>query len=85
MGSPALSPPAGSRSTPPVERLGTAAFLRHGGAHGVFRPNEASVFPRAVGLAAIWDEGLVREVAEAASAELCAFKGEIGPCGERPR
>ncbi|WP_327692724.1 glycoside hydrolase family 3 C-terminal domain-containing protein [Streptomyces sp. NBC_00459] len=59
---------------PAVERLGVAAFRTGTEAlHGVSWLGEATVFPQAVGLGATWDEGLVREVAEAVSVELRAF------------
>ena len=58
---------------PAVERLGVAAFRTGSEAlHGVSWLGTATVFPQAVGLGATWDEDLVREVAEAVSAELRA-------------
>ncbi|MFI1564681.1 glycoside hydrolase family 3 C-terminal domain-containing protein [Streptomyces sp. NPDC020490] len=59
---------------PAVPRLGVAAFRTGTEAlHGVAWLGTATVFPQAVGLGATWDEDLVREVAEAVSAELRAF------------
>ncbi|MFC5827997.1 glycoside hydrolase family 3 C-terminal domain-containing protein [Nonomuraea insulae] len=60
--------------SPAIPRLGVAEF-RTGTEtlHGVAWLGRATVFPQAVGLGATWDEDLVREVAEAISAEQRAF------------
>ncbi|MEU9560200.1 glycoside hydrolase family 3 C-terminal domain-containing protein [Streptomyces fumanus] len=61
--------------TPPVERLGIAAFRTGQEAlHGVAWMGPATVFPQAVGLGATWNEDLVRRVGEAVSAEVRAMR-----------
>jgi beta-glucosidase len=55
---------------PAVERLGVPAYDWWNEAlHGVAYAGHATVFPQAIGLGASWDEGLVREVANAISDE----------------
>jgi beta-glucosidase len=55
---------------PAVERLGVPAYNWCNEAlHGVARAGLATVFPQAIGLAATWDEALMREVATAISDE----------------
>jgi beta-glucosidase len=61
--------------TPPVERLGIAAFRTGQEAlHGVAWMGPATVFPQAVGLGATWNEDLVRRVGEAVSREARAMR-----------
>ncbi|MGW5180012.1 glycoside hydrolase family 3 C-terminal domain-containing protein [Streptomyces sp. NPDC004082] len=61
--------------TPPVERLGVAAFRTGQEAlHGVAWMGPATVFPQAVGLGATWNEDLVRRVGEAVSREARAMR-----------
>ncbi|HWO12100.1 MAG TPA: glycoside hydrolase family 3 C-terminal domain-containing protein [Polyangiaceae bacterium] len=55
---------------PAIERLGIPAYNWCSEAlHGVARAGLATVFPQAIGLAATWDEALMREVATAISDE----------------
>lgn len=59
--------------TPPVERLGLAAFRTGQEAlHGVAWMGGATVFPQAVGLGATWNDDLVRRVGEAVGNEVRA-------------
>ncbi|MEV5613111.1 glycoside hydrolase family 3 C-terminal domain-containing protein [Streptomyces sp. NPDC052225] len=61
--------------TPGVSRVGLAAFRTGQEAlHGVAWMGRATVFPQAVGLGATWNEGLVRRVADAVSAEVRAMR-----------
>src|SRR6266700_1229850 len=49
---------------PPIERLGIPAYdWWSEGLHGVGRAGLATVFPQAIGLAAMWDDPFLREVA----------------------
>lgn len=60
---------------PAVERLGVRAFRTGQEAlHGVAWMGPATVFPQAVGLGATWNEGLVRRIGEAVSAEVRAMR-----------
>ncbi len=62
---------------PAVESLGLAPF--HTGAeaaHGVAWLGPATVFPQPVGLAASWDEDLIRRVGTAVGRELRGKKAE---------
>lgn len=57
--------------SPAVDRLGIPAFATGTeGAHGVAWLGKATVFPQPVGLAATWDEDLLRRVGEAVGAEV---------------
>ncbi|WP_207797240.1 beta-glucosidase [Arthrobacter glacialis] len=57
--------------SPGVELLGIAAFQTGTeGAHGVAWLGKATVFPQPVGLAATWDEDLLRRVGEAVGVEV---------------
>src|SRR5262249_28475910 len=54
----------------PVERLGIPAYDWWNEAlHGVARAGYATVFPQAIGLAATWDEDLIRRVGDVVSTE----------------
>jgi beta-glucosidase len=58
----------------PVERLGIPKFPWWNEAlHGVARTGRATVFPQAIGLAATWDDALMRRVAAAISDEARAM------------
>jgi len=58
----------------PVERLAIPAFPWWGEAlHGVARTGRATVFPQAIGLAATWDDDLMRRLATAISDEARAM------------
>src|SRR5690606_26623832 len=53
---------------PAIERLGVPAYNWWSeGLHGVARAGLATVFPQAIGLAASWDEAMMREMADAIS------------------
>lgn len=57
-------------TSPGVERLGIPRYDWWNEAlHGVARAGEATVFPQAIGLAAMWDEPFMREVAHAIGIE----------------
>ncbi|HEV3469469.1 MAG TPA: glycoside hydrolase family 3 C-terminal domain-containing protein [Pyrinomonadaceae bacterium] len=69
-----------------VERLGVPEYeWWNEGLHGVARAGVATVFPQAVGLAATWDAGLVRRVADVVSTEARAKHHEFARRGERGR
>lgn len=56
--------------SPAIERLGVPAYNWWNEAlHGVARAGTATVFPQAIGLAAIWDEDFHQHVAEVISTE----------------
>ncbi|HEX9187570.1 MAG TPA: glycoside hydrolase family 3 C-terminal domain-containing protein, partial [Vicinamibacteria bacterium] len=68
----------------PVERLGIPPFPWWGEAlHGVARTGRATVFPQAIGLAATWDDGLMRRVATAISDEARAMNNTWLARGKR--
>jgi beta-glucosidase len=70
----------------PVERLGIPAYdWWNEGLHGVARAGYATVFPQAIGLAATWNEELVRRVADVTSTEARAKHHEFARQGERGR
>ena len=57
-------------NAPAIERLGVPAYEWWNEAlHGVARAGIATVFPQAIGLAATWNENLIREVADVVSTE----------------
>ena len=57
-------------NAPAIERLGVPAYEWWNEAlHGVARAGIATVFPQAIGLAATWNEDLIREVADVVSTE----------------
>ncbi len=69
-----------------VERLGIPEHDWWNEAlHGVARAGIATVFPQAIGLAATWDAGLVRRVADVISTEARAKHHEFARRGERGR
>ncbi len=53
--------------------------------HGVARAGYATVFPQAIGLAATWDEDLIRRVADVTSTEARAKHHEFARQNERGR
>jgi beta-glucosidase len=68
----------------PVERLGIPPFPWWGEAlHGVARTGRATVFPQAIGLAATWDDELMRRVATAISDEARAMNNTWQARGKR--
>jgi beta-glucosidase len=69
-----------------VERLGIPEYDWWNEAlHGVARAGYATVFPQAIGLAATWNEDLVRRVADIAATEARAKHHEFARAGERGR
>ena len=69
-----------------VERLGIPEYEWWNEAlHGVARAGIATVFPQAIGLAATWDQELVRRVADVTSTEARAKHHESARRGERGR
>ncbi len=57
-------------ASPAVERLGIKAYNWWNEAlHGVARAGTATVFPQAVGMAAVFDEELMEQVGDAVSTE----------------
>jgi beta-glucosidase len=70
----------------PVERLGIPAYdWWNEGLHGVARAGYATVFPQAIGLAATWNEDLIRRVADVTSTEARAKHHDFARKGERGR
>jgi beta-glucosidase len=69
-----------------IERLGIPEYdWWNEGLHGVARAGYATVFPQAIGLAATWNEELVRRVADVTSTEARAKHHEFARNGERGR
>src|SRR5262249_33112500 len=70
----------------PIERLGVPAYDWWNEAlHGVARAGYATVFPQAIGLAATWDEDLIRSVADVVSTEARAKHHEFARQNDRGR
>jgi beta-glucosidase len=70
----------------PIDRLGVPAYdWWNEGLHGVARAGYATVFPQAIGLAATWNDELVRRVADVTSTEARAKHHEFARRGERGR
>src|SRR5215475_9702102 len=68
----------------PIERLGVPAYDWWNEAlHGVARAGYATVFPQAIGLAATWDEDLIRSVADVVSTEARAKHHEFARQNDR--
>lgn len=72
-------------TTPGVPRLGIPKYDWWNEAlHGVARAGEATVFPQAIGLAAMWDEPLMHEIASVIGVEARAkFNGAGENAGKR--
>jgi beta-glucosidase len=69
-----------------IERLGVPEYdWWNEGLHGVARAGYATVFPQAIGLAATWDEDLIRRVADVTSTEARAKHHEFARKNERGR
>lgn len=59
-----------SYNAPAIRRLGIPAYNWWGeGLHGVARAGTATIFPQAIGMAAMFHEGLVRKIGDAVSTE----------------
>jgi beta-glucosidase len=70
----------------PVERLGVPAYdWWNETLHGVARAGYATVFPQAIGMAATWDEDLVRQIGDVAATEARAKHHEFARQGDRGR
>lgn len=72
-------------TTPGVPRLGVPKYDWWNEAlHGVARAGDATVFPQAIGLAAMWDDSLMREVAGVIGVEARAkYNGAGEHAGDR--
>ena len=69
---------------PAVERLGIPAYNWWSeGLHGVARAGTATVFPQAIGLAAMFDERAVQKTADVISTEGRAKYNAVSPLGDR--
>ena len=69
---------------PAVERLGIAAYnWWNEGLHGLARCGTATVFPQAIGLAAAFDAGLVKEAAKVVAEEARAKYNAARKYGDR--
>ncbi len=70
---------------PAIPRLNLPAYdYWNEGLHGLARNGVATVFPQAIGLAATWDEALLRRVGDVVSTEARA-KSNALPAGDRTR
>src|SRR5262245_27558669 len=73
-------------SAAPIERLGIPGYDWWNEAlHGVARAGYATVFPQAIGLAATWNDELIRRVADVASTEARAKHHEFARQGDHGR
>ena len=69
-----------------IDRLGIPAYdWWNECLHGVARAGYATVFPQAIGLAAMWDEELMYQVADVTSTEARAKHHEFARNGDRSR
>ena len=69
---------------PAIERLGIPEYNWWNEAlHGVARGGTATVFPQAIGLAAMFDDELLEKIAEAASVEARAKYNALSALGDR--
>src|SRR3954467_7344045 len=74
-------------TTPGVPRLGIPKYdWWNESLHGVARAGEATVFPQAIGLAGMWDEALMKQIAHTIGIEARAkFNGAAGTKDEGTR
>src|SRR3954469_18385678 len=74
-------------TTPGVPRLGIPKYdWWNESLHGVARAGEATVFPQAIGLAAMWDDALMKQIAHTIGVEARAkFAGAAGTKDEGTR
>lgn len=69
---------------PPIERLGVPAYNWWSeGLHGVARAGTATVFPQAIGLAAMFDDEFLEEIGEIVATEFRAKYNEFSKKGDR--
>ena len=69
---------------PAIERLGVPAYNWWNEAlHGVARGGTATVFPQAIGMAAMFDDALLRQIADAISTEARAKYNALSAEGDR--
>ena len=69
---------------PPVERLGLPAYnWWNEGLHGLARAGTATMFPQAIGLAAMFDCDMIKAVAYAVAVEARAKYNELSKHGDR--
>src|SRR6185503_18894588 len=70
-------------TAPAIPRLGVPEYnWWNEGLHGVARAGIATVFPQAIGMAATWDEPLLREVGDTVSTEFRAkYVDRVHPDG----
>ena len=70
--------------SPAIERLGIPEYNWWNEAlHGVARGGTATIFPQAIGMAAMFDDGLLEKIAEAASVEARAKYNALSELGDR--
>lgn len=73
-----------SYNAPAIRRLGIPAYNWWGeGLHGVARAGTATIFPQAIGMAAMFHEGLVRKIGDAVSTEGRAKYHGLSEAGDR--
>ena len=71
-------------NAPAIERLGVPAYnWWNEGLHGVARAGTATVFPQAIGMAAAFDEELMKEVGDCVATEGRALYNEYSSYGDR--
>lgn len=70
--------------SPAIERLGIPQYNHWNEClHGVARAGKATVFPQAIGMAAMWDKEMMYDIAVAVSDEARAKYGDFSSRGER--
>ncbi len=71
-------------SSPAISRLGIPEYNWWSeGLHGVARAGTATVFPQAIGLAAMWDDNLLKKIAKVISTEARAKYNASSSLGDR--
>ncbi|MBP5608270.1 MAG: glycoside hydrolase family 3 protein, partial [Lachnospiraceae bacterium] len=71
-------------NAPAIERLGIPAYnYWNEGLHGTARAGTATVFPQAIGLAAMFDKELLEKIADVIATETRAKYNEAGKRGDR--
>lgn len=73
-----------SYNAPAIDRLGIPEYnWWNEGLHGVARAGTATIFPQAIGMAATWNEKILKEVGEAVATEARAKYNESKRHGDR--